>query len=293
MRSIPKEMIQEDPKENAYDASCKRILSYKSILAWILKDALEECKDLSISEIMAGIEPDNSHDKIIGFNVEDESIPGARLYFDLVFVVRYQKQTILVNIEAQSSPVHYHLKNRALYYGCRLIDLQKNHALGFQGSDYDALVAVATIWLRNEDPKDASEGIVSVGIMDLLRILFIHPSQDLQGQRAGAQELLSLLFVSQEPYETKRQVLKERYGILMTEGFEKEMRNMCTFSEGLWNRALNTGMEQGMEQGIEQGLYKLMKNQKGLTLEQAMDLLEVPQDLRESIRKDPRFLKRS
>ena len=285
MRSIPKEMIQEDPKENAYDASCKRILSYKSILAWILKDALEECKDLSISEIMAGIEPDNSHDKIIGFNVEDESIPGARLYFDLVFVVRYQKQTILVNIEAQSSPVHYHLKNRALYYGCRLIDRQKNHALGFQGSDYDALVAVATIWLRNEDPKDDQEGIISVGIMDLLRILFIHPSQDLQGQRAGAQELLSLLFVSQEPYETKRQVLKERYGILMTEGFEKEMRDMCTFSEGLWNRALNTGMEQG--------LYNLMKNQKGLTLEQAMDLLEVPQDLRESIRKDPRFLKMS
>ena len=60
---------------------------------------------------------------------------------------------------------------------------------------------------------------------------------------------------------------------------------MCTFSEGLWNRALNTGMEQG--------LYNLMKNQKGLTLEQAMDLLEVPQDLRESIRKDPRFLKMS
>ncbi len=281
MRSIPKEMIQEDPKENAYDASCKRILSYKSILAWILKDALEECKDLSISEIMAGIEPDNSHDKIIRFNVEDESISGARLYFDLVFVIRYQKQTILVNIEAQSSPVHYHLKNRALYYGCRLIDPQKN----LQGSDYDALVAVATIWLRNEDPKDDQEGIISVGIMDLLRILFIHPSQDLQGQRAGAQELLSLLFVSQEPYEIKRQVLKERYGILMTEGFEKEMRNMCTFSEGLWNRALNTGMEQG--------LYNLMKNQKGLTLEQAMDLLEVPQDLRESIRKDPRFLKRS
>ena len=47
-------MIQEDPKENAYDASCKRILSYKSILAWILKDALEECKNLSIPEIMAG-----------------------------------------------------------------------------------------------------------------------------------------------------------------------------------------------------------------------------------------------
>ena len=64
---------------------------------------------------------------------------------------------------------------------------------------------------------------------------------------------------------------------------------MCTFSEGLWNRALNTGMEQG----IGQGLYNLMKNQKGLTLEQAMDLLEVPQNLRETIRKDPRFLKMS
>ena len=283
MRSIPKEMIQEDPKENAYDASCKRILSYKSILAWILKDALEECKDLSISEIMAGIEPDNSHDKIIGFNVEDESISGARLYFDLVFVVRYQKQTIIVNIEAQSSSVHYHLENRALYYGCRLIDLQKNHALGFQGSDYDALLAVATIWLRNEDPKDASEGIFR--------------------DKEGAQELLSVLFVSQEPYEIKRQVLKERYGILMTEGFEKEMRNMCTFSEGLWNRALNTGMERGMEQGMEQGIGKgaedafkkalssLLKHQPDLNLEKAMNILDIPSENRKTFLQDPDLLK--
>ena len=182
---------------------------------------------------------------------------------------------------------------------------------GFQGSDYDSLLAVATIWLRNEDPKDPSEGIVRVGILDLLRIVFLHPSQDLQGQRAGAQELLSLLFVSQEPYETKRQVLKERYGILMTEGFEKEMRNMCTFSEGLWNRALNTGMERGMEQGILQGreegmeqgigkgaedafkkaLSSLLKHQPDLNLEKAMDMLDIPAENRKRFLLDPDFQK--
>ena len=86
---------------------------------------------------------------------------------------------------------------------------------------------------------------------------------------------------------------------------------MCTFSEGLWNRALNTGMEQGMEQGIlqgreegmEQGIEKgaedafkkalssLLKHQPDLNLEKAMDMLDIPSENRKTFLQDPDLLK--
>ena len=35
-----------------YDAACKRLLSEKIILAWIMRNCLEEYRECSISEIM-------------------------------------------------------------------------------------------------------------------------------------------------------------------------------------------------------------------------------------------------
>ena len=36
---------------SAYDAACKKILSNKIILAWIMKSCLEEYRDLDVTEI--------------------------------------------------------------------------------------------------------------------------------------------------------------------------------------------------------------------------------------------------
>lgn len=74
---------------------------------------------------------------------------------------------------------------------------------------------------------------------------------------------------------------------------------MCTFGEGLWNRALNTGMKQGMEQGIGKGaevafkkaLSSLLKHQPGLSLEKAMDMLDIPLENRTTFLSDPDFQK--
>ena len=74
---------------------------------------------------------------------------------------------------------------------------------------------------------------------------------------------------------------------------------MCTFGEGLWNRALNTGLEQGMEQGIGKGteaafkkaLSSLLKHQPDLGLEKAMDMLDIPLENRTTFLSDPDFQK--
>ena len=301
INKIPHDLVETIDK---YDELCKKNFSYKEILAWILKDVLDECKDLSIPEIIAGIEPNHSHDKIVGFNIEDEFISEARIYFDLVFLVRYHDQPILINLEAQSYRVSYQLQRRGLYYGCRLIDRQKNHALGFQGSDFDSMIPVTSVWARNDEPRD-TQNIEKHQMLNLLRLVFVYPLKELDFTRhpPSAPELLSLLFGTEISYSEKKQILASRYGIMMTEGLEKEMRDMCTFGEGLWNRALNTGMKQGMEQGMEQGIGKgaedalkkalssLLKHQPDLSLEKAMDMLDIPLEKRKTFLSDPDFQK--
>ena len=72
-----------------YDEICKHLLSYKPILARILKECVEEYHDLSYEAIQACIEPDRkgAHMHIIGRNTEDLTIPEAKILYDLLFTV--------------------------------------------------------------------------------------------------------------------------------------------------------------------------------------------------------------
>ena len=64
-----------------YDEICKHLLSYKPILARILKECVEEYHDLSYEAIQACIEPDRkgAHRHIIGRHTEDLTIPEAKI----------------------------------------------------------------------------------------------------------------------------------------------------------------------------------------------------------------------
>ena len=70
---------------------------------------------------------------------------------------------------------------------------------------------------------------------------------------------------------------------------------MCTFSEGLWNQAwgqaFNTGISQGKNMALQESVRNLMKNLPDMTLEKALETLDIPAELRESLQNDPEFNK--
>ena len=70
---------------------------------------------------------------------------------------------------------------------------------------------------------------------------------------------------------------------------------MCTFSEGLWNQAwgqaFNTGISQGKNMALQESVRNLMKNIPDMTLEKALEILDIPAELRESLQNDPEFSK--
>ena len=66
MRNMLAEDIALAEGKSQYDAQCKKVLSNRTILAWILKRTVQECQELSVSQIKACIcgEPEVSNVRV-------------------------------------------------------------------------------------------------------------------------------------------------------------------------------------------------------------------------------------
>lgn len=146
-----------------YDTNIKFLLADKQILAWILKYAVQEFKDMTITDIMDSIGEDievgtkpldaglSNMGRVNALGTED-NIPGeGKIFFDIRFTAYHQDTELkfLINLEAQrtSDPAKlgYHLENRIIFYLARMISAQKQTE--FYHSDYDNLKKVRSIWL--------------------------------------------------------------------------------------------------------------------------------------------------
>ncbi|MFQ7149660.1 MAG: hypothetical protein ACLRQU_18940 [Clostridium sp.] len=83
-------ILTEHQDKRSYDAYCKKILSNKQILAYILKGCVPEYADLALEAIPQYIEAfsvtdTEMNENINGRNIEDEAIPGALIKYDLLF----------------------------------------------------------------------------------------------------------------------------------------------------------------------------------------------------------------
>lgn len=133
----------------AYDASCKRLLSEKRILAWIMKYCVSECSEMDIDDIVRCIEApeissvpvfsdETNAPRINGMNTVESSRYEGTVTFDLRFAasIPSPKRTIslIINVEAQAD-FHpgYPLPARAEYYCARLISAQKGTTIPQKG----------------------------------------------------------------------------------------------------------------------------------------------------------------
>ena len=126
-----------------YDAACKRILSNKIFLAWLMKYCVEEYRNQEIDDIVehyienvevstVGVEetkPLSSGEHIVGLKNEETSLSEGSSTFDIRFFALAPKSggfiRIIVNIEAQNRyDPGYPLVRRALYYCSRLLASQ-------------------------------------------------------------------------------------------------------------------------------------------------------------------------
>ncbi len=265
-----------------YDASAKKLLSSKKILAWILKYCVPEFENCEIADIRdkyiegtpevghAPVLPDETNAaRIVGDNVEDKSITEGTVTFD----IRFQATTpendslgLIINIEAQhTSNPGYHLTKRAIYYCSRLISAQ--HDTVFTKSEYDKIKKVYSIWLCMESP-DKTSGITRYSIeesfpyghiqeekknYDLAQVVMVYLSEDKKDIGNRLLRLLYEIFKSRDNAAGKMRILENEYNIQLSHSEEGEVDRMCNLSLGIAKESAYRGYSLGMEKGRLEG----------------------------------------
>ena len=239
-----------------------------------------------------------------------------------------KKVRMIINLESQAKDdPGYPLIKRALYYCSRLMARQKHPKDGFQHSDYDRIKKVCSIWICIGHNNQKNDVINTYKIQetcetkiwhaaredyDLLTAVMVYPkkegirkAQDIPNaveqedeNKQRLLELLKILFIKNLVIEDKMEQLQKTYGILMEKEIDKEVMDMCNFSDFIEQRGIEKGLEQGMEKGLKKGLLqgkaegkveatllhvkKLMQS-INVSAVDAMNMLDVEDDIRPAI----------
>ena len=272
-----------------YDECAKKLLTYKAIVAWILKSCTKEFSQYSVrficdnclrdnievsSRAVHQDQPDrdemlNGNEQISSLNSEANSIKDQTVYYDIRFKAYIpgngEPLQMIINLEIQLNDTPgYPLVTRGFYYCARMISEQ--YGTVFTGEHYEKLQKVYSIWICPDPAKKRRNGIFRYHTVqdpvwgkayetpdnyDLMEVVIVNLGDADKESDLEILDLLNTLFSLSVSSEIKKKRLQEDFGIAMTEEFESEVQDMCNLGKAL--------VEQGIEQGIEQKNLDLAK----------------------------------
>ena len=279
-----------------YDKTAKRIMSFKSVLAWTLKSVCKEFSDLDLKYIERNCigdvsisnkavhqdHPDRKiklggDERVTAMNSESVSKKDGTVYFDLRFRARVPGDKgdvyLIMNIEIQNknNPI-YKLVSRGIYYCSRMISEQ--YGTVFTDMDYHKIQKVYSIWIcpmPKDTKRKSSITQYSVTKNDILGKSFIdkryYDKMETVVIKLGKEDdytskpitgLLSVLFSPTMPIAMKKRILCGDYGIAMTKKFEREVLRMCNLSYAVMEEGRIQGRKQGRIQGREEGQLEML-----------------------------------
>ena len=291
-----------------YDAACKRLLSEKIILAWIMKNCLAEYRDIDVKEIAekyiegtpfvseVPVSPDETGPRIRGLAQDQSSPTEGSAYFDIYFgaIVPFTRELLqmIVNVEAQADYYPgYPLHKRGFFYCGRMISAQDGTV--FVNSHYEKLRKACSIWVCTRPPRHMENTITRYYIAeenlvgdihakpeyyDLLSLVMICLGSTEKGNK-GILKLLNVLLSSKVAPAEKEQILQDEFHIPMTQTLDREVSNMCNLSQVVWEEGEASGIKKGIKQGYETSLLASVKNLMvglGLSVDEAMNVLRIP-----------------
>lgn len=307
--------IRATDQKAQYDAACKRLLSEKIILAWIMKSCLKEYRDCDVKEIAekyiegepeigtVPVAPDETNAaKIRGTDTEDKSLTEGTVTYDIRFLATLPNSggliQMIINVEAQNNFYPgYPLVMRAIYYCCRMISSQQGTE--FVHSEYQKIKKVASIFICLDPPEERRNSITrhyiteenlvgdvreAVSHYDLLNVAILC----LGGgeESSGVFKLLDALLSPDATVQERCQVLQDEFDIPMTETLEMEVETMCNLSQGVEERGRIRGRTEGRAEGRAEGRtegraegvlasLKSLMDSTGWSMEQAMAALKI------------------
>ena len=295
--TIAKNIRVADEKAS-YDAACKRLLSEKIILAWIMKNCLEEYRDCDVDEIAekyiegtpqvgeVAVAPDESNcvSVIQGAGNEDTSLTEGTIFYDIRFLaiapVSAELIRLIINIEAQNDFYPgYPLIKRGIYYCSRMISAQ--YGTEFTNSHYENIKKVYSIWICMNPPKSRENSITRYYIAeenlvgsvkerkadyDLMAAVMICLGKE-DDSGTDLLKLLNVLLSTETGSQDKCQILEEDFHIRMTQTLESEVSLMCNLSKGV--------EEKGIEKGRQEGIIAMVSALKDLQIADSIILNKI------------------
>ena len=314
MESTLSGAIRTESAMAQYDAACKRLLSEKSILAWILKDCVEEFQNTDPAEIAAryiegtpqiGSVPvlpgeTNPPAKIRGAATEDTSLSEGTVHYDIRFLAlvpgSQEQIQLIINVEAQNAFYPgYPLITRAIYYCSRLLSAQ--YGVEFSGGDYGKIKKVYSIWICMQPPAERQNTITRYSMRetrlvgkvreekaryDLLTAVMVCLGKEDTPSPTRALRLLNVLLDRETASEVKKQVMEEEFHLPMTDGLQSEVNMMCNLSQGVLEDGIRIGRAEGRAEGRDEGraergleAVRAVAESLGVPYEKAMDILKI------------------
>lgn len=295
--TIAKNIRVADEKAS-YDAACKRLLSEKIILAWIMKNCLEEYQDCDVNEIAekyiektpqiseVAVAPDESNkvSMIHGAGNEDVSLTEGTVTYDIRFLatapVSGELIRLIINIEAQNDFYPgYPLIKRGIYYCSRMISA--HYGTEFTNAHYENIKKVYSIWICMNPPKSRENSITRYYIAeenlvgsvkerksdyDLMAAVMICLGKE-GDSGTDLLKLLNVLLSTETGSQDKCQILEEDFHIRMTQTLESEVLLMCNLSKGV--------EEKGIQKGIDKGITAMILTLKELQISSDVILKQI------------------
>lgn len=165
-----------------YDECAKKLLSYKAIIAWILKSCTKEFSQYGVqyicdnclkeeAEVSAHavhqdeLDKDNKLDgdeRVEGMNTESNSIQEHTIYYDIRLPAFLPKSNeivrLILNLEIQLDDTPgYPIVKRGFYYCGRMVSEQ--YGTVFTDEHYEKLEKVYSIWICPDPAKKRKNGI--------------------------------------------------------------------------------------------------------------------------------------
>lgn len=298
------DVLEGNNNKDRLDTEVKKVLSDKTVLAWILKYTTAEFKRYSIEQIKTCIEgtpevgthPINPQSKRRGRHVPQhikdnkklrfseaitgsdtaDKVPGeGQVYFDIRFYAitpTKERIKLILNVEAQKTlALKYDLVTRGIFYAARMISAQKGTE--FSKSNYDDLKKVYSIWICIEVPRNMEYTVTSYRLDK--KVLFGNPKKRF---RYDLMEIV-MICLGKEDHATDGNRLHGMLSTLLSRKLTPKEKKEHLATEYCFETSteLEGGLkemcnysdlieERGIEKGIEKGIEQGIEQGKLTTL---------------------------
>lgn len=301
--------ISDAQQKALYDEACKNVLSEKGIAAHILKECVEEYRDISVNDIIHKyiqgqpeigkilVQEESALTKIRNEQTEDSSEKEGTVFFDIRFTATAPNDDglmeLIINFEAQND-FHpgYPLLKRGIYYCSRMISGQYGRT--FTKSDYGKIKKVYSIWICTNPTQEQEYSITRykmteenlVGAVkaprrnyDLLDAVMICLGQKKYSELTGLLSLLNLVLLDNYlDSREKRKRLSTEFNVEITPKLAKGVADMCNLSAGIEKKGIEKGRAEG-ENRLSRLISHLLKLGKTDEIRAAADSEQMRNEL--------------